>query len=321
MKAITQDTYGQADVLQFKDIDMPVAGPDEVLIRIRAAAIDAGTWHLMTGEPYLLRLGFGLKRPKVPVRGREMAGTIEAAGANVTDFKPGDDVVGTATNGTFAEYVTATTARLAPKPASLSFEQAAAIPISGITAVQAVRDTAKIQAGQKVLVIGAAGGVGTYIVQLAKAFGAEVTGVCSTAKTELVQSIGADHVIDYTSQQIPAGRYDVVFDIAGNRKLTEVRRALTPKGMLVLVGGENGGIWLGGMERVLGATLLSPFVSHRLRNVLAIERRKDLEFLIGMIEDGKVKPVIGRTCGLAEVPGTIKDLQAGSARGKTVVII
>jgi NADPH:quinone reductase-like Zn-dependent oxidoreductase len=319
MKAITQDTYGSADVLQFKDIDMPVAGPDEVLVKVRAAAIDAGVWHLMTGEPYAVRLVFGLKRPKTPVRGRDMAGVVESVGANVKDFQPGDEVFGIA-EGTFAEYVVATQAKLLPKPPALSMEQAAAVPISGITALRAVRDTARVQRGDRVLVIGAAGGVGTYAVQMAKAFGAEVTGVCSTTKTELVRSIGADHVIDYTTEQIPAGRYDVIIDIAGNRKLSLLRRALTPKGMLVIVGGENAGNWLG-MRRTFAAFLLSPFVSHQLRAIIATERKKDLESIVELIEAGKLTPVIDRTCGLADVADAIKHVQAGNARGKTVITI
>jgi NADPH:quinone reductase-like Zn-dependent oxidoreductase len=319
MKAIAQDTYGSADVLQFKDIDMPVAGPDEVLVKVRAAAIDAGVWHLMTGEPYAVRLVFGLTRPKTPVRGRDMAGVVESVGANVKGFEPGDEVFGIA-EGTFAEYVVATPAKLLPKPTNLSMEQAAAVPISGITALRAVRDTARVQRGDKVLVIGAAGGVGTYAVQMAKAFGAEVTGVCSTTKTELVRSIGADHVIDYTTEQIPAGRYDVIIDIAGDRKLSLLRRALTPKGILVLVGSENSGNWLG-MRRVFAALLLSPFVSHQLRGLLATERKKDIESVVELIETGKVTPVIDRTCRLADVADAIRQLQAGSARGKVVVTI
>jgi NADPH:quinone reductase-like Zn-dependent oxidoreductase len=319
MKALTQDTYGPAGVLQFKDIDMPVAGPDEVLVKVHAAAIDAGVWHLMTGEPYAVRLAIGLKRPRTPVRGREMAGVVEAVGANVTEFGPGDEVFGIA-NGTFAEYVTARPAKLVAKPATMTFEQAAALPISGLTALQAIRDTARVQPGQKVLVIGAAGGVGTYAVQVAKAYGAEVTGVCSTTKTELVSSIGADHVIDYTTEQIPAGRYDVILDIAGNRKLSHLRKMLTAKGMLVIVGGEDGGRWLG-MNRTIGAILLSPFVTHRLRGVIAGERKKDIEFLRKLVQDGKITPVISRTCGLPEVADAIKDLQAGGARGKVVVTV
>jgi NADPH:quinone reductase-like Zn-dependent oxidoreductase len=319
MKAITQDRYGSADVLQFKDVDMPVAGPDEVLVKVRAAAIDAGVWHLMTGEPYAVRMVLGLKRPKTPVRGRDLAGVVESVGANVNDFQPGDEVFGIA-NGTFAEYVVAKPAKLLPKPSNLSLEQAAAVPISGITALQAVRDTAKVRPGQRVLVIGAAGGVGTYIVQIAKAYGAEVTGVCSTTKTELVRSIGADHVIDYTKEQIPAGRYDVIFDTAGNRKLSDLRRALTPKGMLALIGAENAGNWLG-MRRTFAAMLLSPFVSQQLRGVMSVERKKYIEAVAELIEAGKVTPVIDRTCALADVADAIKSLQAGHARGKTVVTV
>lgn len=247
MKAIVQDMYGSPDVLQLREIDTPVAGEDEVLVRVHAAGVDQGVWHLMAGLPYLMRIaGFGLRAPKNPVRGYDVAGRVEAVGKNVTRFQSGEEVFGTC-RGSFAEYACARADRLAPKPSNLTFEQAAAVPISGYAALQAVRDQGKVRPGQRVLIIGAGGGVGTFAVQLAKAFGAEVTGVCSTTKVELVRSIGADRVIDYTREDFADGRsrYDVILDIAGNRSLSHLRRALAPEGTLVIVGGEGGGRWLG----------------------------------------------------------------------------
>ncbi|MET0233190.1 MAG: NAD(P)-dependent alcohol dehydrogenase [Kibdelosporangium sp.] len=319
MKAITQDTYGSADVLEYKDIDKPVAGPDEVLVRIHAAAVDAGVWHLMTGMPYAVRLAIGLRSPRTKVRGRELSGTVEQVGANVTEFEPGDEVFGIA-DGSFAEYATAKPRKLARKPANISLRQAAALSISCATALRAIRDTGKVQPGQQVLIIGAAGGVGTFAVQIAKAYGAEVTGVCSTTKTELVRSLGADHVIDYTREPIPAGRYDVVIDIAGNRKVSLLRRTLAARGTLVFVGGENGGRWTG-MSRSFGGLLLSPFVAHTLRSLIATERKEDLEAIRDLVESGKITPAIDRTCPLAAAPEAIRHLQAGNARGKIVVTV
>jgi len=323
MKAIVQDRYGSADVLQFKDIDKPVPGADDVLIRVHAAGLDPSVWHIMTGEPYLVRLmGFGLRAPKVKVSGSDVAGRVEAVGTNVTEFQPGDEVFGTAA-GSFAEYARARAGKLAPKPANLTFEQAAAVPISAITALQALRDKGRVKPGQQVLVIGAGGGVGTYAVQLAKAFGAEVTGVCSTSKVDLVRSIGADHVIDYTRDDIVDGahRYDLILDTAGNRSLSHVRRALAPKGTLVLVGGEGGGRWTGGVEHLLGALMLSPFIGQKLRGLYSRERREDLEALKALIEDGKVTPVIDRTYQLSEAPAAIREWAKGHARGKVVITV
>jgi len=323
MKAIVQDRYGSADVLQFKDIDKPVPGADDILIRVHAAGLDPSVWHIMTGEPYLVRLmGFGLRAPKVNVSGSDVAGRVEAVGTNVTEFQPGDEVFGTAA-GSFAEYARARAGKLAPKPANLTFEQAAAVPISAITALQALRDKGRVKPGQQVLVIGAGGGVGTYAVQLAKAFGAEVTGVCSTSKVDLVRSIGADHVIDYTRDDIVDGahRYDLILDTAGNRSLSHVRRALAPKGTLVLVGGEGGGRWTGGVEHLLGALMLSPFIGQKLRGLYSRERREDLEALKALIEDGKVTPVIDRTYQLSEAPAAIREWAKGHARGKVVITV
>jgi NADPH:quinone reductase-like Zn-dependent oxidoreductase len=323
MKAIVQDTYGPPDVLQLREIDMPTIGGDEVLVRVHAAGVDQGVWHLMAGLPYLIRIaGFGLRAPKNPVRGYDVAGRVEAVGENVTRFQPGDEVFGTC-RGSFAEYASAQDDRLAPKPANLSFEQAAAVPISGYAALQAVRDQGKVRPGQRVLIIGAGGGVGTFAVQLAKAYGAEVTGVSSTSKTDLVRSIGADHVIDYTREDFADGRnrYDVILDIAGNRSLSHLRRALAPEGTLVIVGGEGGGRWLGGNDRQLRAQVLSPFVRQKLGTFISKERKEDLEELRELLEAGKVIPVLDRTFALSEVPEAIRYLRDGRAQGKVVITV
>jgi NADPH:quinone reductase-like Zn-dependent oxidoreductase len=324
MKAIVQDRYGSADVLELGDVDMPVPKDDEVLLRVHAAGVDPGVWHLMTGMPYLLRLfGYGLRRPKVRVRGRDVAGRVEAVGKDVTGFRPGDEVFGIC-EGSFAEYACARADKLVPKPANLSFEQAAVVPISALTALHGVRDTGRVRPGQRVVVIGAAGGVGSFAVQLAKAFGAEVTGVCSTTKTDLVRSIGAEHVIDYTREDFADGtrHWDLVLDTAGNRPLSQLQRALTPKGTLVLVGGEGGGRWLGGFERQLfWAPVRSLFVGQRLRSLVSKERKDDLRTLRELIEAGKVTPVIDRTYPLAEAPEAIRYLAQGHPRGKVAVTV
>jgi NADPH:quinone reductase-like Zn-dependent oxidoreductase len=325
MKSIVQDRYGAApeDVLRLAEIDKPVAGPGEVLVRVRAASVDRGTWHVMSGLPYPIRLaGFGLRRPKGPNPGRSLAGTVEAVGAAVTGFKPGDEVYGIR-GGSFAEYASVSTGKLALKPANLSFEEAAAVPISGPTALQAVRDRARIQPGQRVLITGASGGVGTFAVQLAKAYGAEVTGVSSAAKVDAVRALGADHVIDYTREDFADGRhrYDVILDIGGNRRLSDLRRALTPRGRLVIVGGETDGRLLGGADRQMRASLLSPFVSQRLGTFVASENAADLVALRELIESGKVAPAIDRTYPLGEVAAAIRHLIDGKARGKLVITV
>jgi NADPH:quinone reductase-like Zn-dependent oxidoreductase len=325
IKAIVQDAYGSADVLKLREIDKPEPNDGEVLLRVHAAGVDPGVWHLMTGRPYLVRaMGFGLRAPKVRVRGRDVAGVVESIGGNVTRFKVGDEVFGTA-EGSFAEYVCAREDRLAPKPANLSFEQAAAVPISGLTALQGLRDAGKIEAGRKVLIIGAAGGVGSFAVQIAKAFGAEVTGVCSTNKIDLVRSLGATNVIDYTREDFADGsrRYDVILDTAGNRSLTQLRRALAAKGTLVIVGGEGGGgRWLGGFDRqIFRAPLLSIFVGQTLRPLVSTESVKDLLALKELIEARKVAPVIDRTYPLSQAPDAIRYLAEGHARGKIVVTV
>ena len=325
MQAIVQDTYGSPEVLRLGEIDKPVAGDKEVLVRVHAAGVDQGVWHEMAGQPYVMRvMGFGLRAPKIRVRGNDVAGTVEAVGSNVTGFRPGDEVFGAcegASTGSFAQYACARADRLAPKPASLTFEQAAAVPVSGCTALKAVRDTAEVRAGQRVLIIGAGGGVGSFAVQLAKASDAEVTGVCSAAKTDLVRSIGADHVIDYTREDFADGRrrYDVIIDMAGNRPLSALRRALTTRGTLVIVGGEAAGKWFMGLDRQLRALLLSPLVGQRLRSFVSLVRKEDLRALASLVEAGKVIPAIGRTYPLSDTPEAIRDLRAGRARGKLVI--
>jgi NADPH:quinone reductase-like Zn-dependent oxidoreductase len=325
MQSIVQDEYGTApeDVLRLAEIPWPVTADDEILVRVAAASVDRGTWHVMAGLPYPIRLaGFGLRRPKGPNPGRSVAGTVESAGKDVTEFAPGDEVYGICA-GSFAQYARARASKLAPKPANLSFEQAAAVPVSALTALQGVRDQGKVQAGQNVLIIGASGGVGTFAVQIAKAFGAEVTGVCSTAKTDLVRSIGADHVIDYTREDLANGqhRYDVIIDIGGNRPLSHLRRALTPRGRLVIVGGETGGRWLDGTDRLLRAYLLSPLVSQKLGGFITSENSADLRVLKDLIESGKITPAIDQTYPLSQTPAAIWHVQEGRARGKIVITI
>ncbi|WP_214371342.1 NAD(P)-dependent alcohol dehydrogenase [Pseudonocardia sp. H11422] len=325
MKAIVQAEYGDdaETVLRIAEIGRPEAGDNEVLLRVHAAGVDRGVWHIMTGLPYPLRLmGYGVRAPKDPVRGREVAGVVEAVGHDVTTLRAGDEVFGIG-EGCFAEYATAKADKLAPKPKNLTFVQAAAVAVSALTALQAVRDGGKVQPGQKVLIVGASGGVGTFAVQIAKAFGAEVTGVCSTTKVDLVRSLGADHVVDYTLDDIAdtGQRYDVILDTGGNRSLTRLRRALTPRGTLVIVGGETGGRWLGGIDRLLRALVLSPFVGQKLAPLTASENGQDLSVLAELIESGAVTPAIDRTYPLNEVPKAIRYLEEGHARGKVVITL
>ena len=322
MKAIIRDAYGSVDVLRLADIDQSVAGDADVLVRVHAAGVDQGVWHLMTGTPYVMRLaGFGIRAPKNPLLGYDVAGRVEAVGAQVTEFQTGQEVFGTC-RGSFAEYAVARPDRILSKPDNVSFEQAAAVPISGYAALQAVRQHGGVRPGQRVLIIGAGGGVGTLAVQIAKAEGAEVTGVCSGSKTELVRSVGADHVIDYTREDFADGRnrYDVILDIAGNRSLSELRRALTQRGTLVIVGGEDAGNWLG-VRRQLRAAALSPFVRQKLGFFISKERRQDLEELRRLLEAGTIRPVVDRTFPLEEVPAAIRYLRDGHARGKVVITI
>ena len=323
MRAIVPDVYGSADALHLKEIDRPAVRDGRALIRVRAAGVDRGVWHFMTGQPYLVRVaGSGLRRPKHPVRGSELAGVVEQVGKDVTALRPGDEVMGTCV-GSFAEYALARTDRLARKPANLSFEQAAAVPISGCTALQALRDAGRVRAGQQVLVIGASGGVGTFAVQLAKAFGAQVTGVCRTDAMELVRSLGADHVVDYTREEIPGGdrRYDLVLDGAGNRPLPLQRRVLTPRGTVVFVGGEDGGRWTGGMGRPLRGFATSLVSQQKARMFLATAGEKDLQALTRMIDAGTVTPVIDRTYPLEQAADALRHLGDGHPRGKLVLTI
>ncbi|MEX0755027.1 MAG: NAD(P)-dependent alcohol dehydrogenase [Actinomycetota bacterium] len=323
MRAIVQDAYGPAGVLRLAEIDTPDIAANEVLLKVRAAGMDRGTWHSMTGQPYLMRImGFGFRRPKNPVLGLDVAGTVVAVGSEVTGFQAGDEVFGIS-RGSFAEYAAAREDKLAHKPAGLSFEQAAVVPISGGTAIQGLRDAGHIEAGQNVLIIGASGGVGTYAVQLAKALGAEVTGVCSTSKLDLVRSIGADHVINYTREDFADGdhRYDLILDIGGNSRLSRLRRALTPKGTLVIVGGEEGGKWTGGFGRQIRALVLSLFVGQRLTMLASKEHRTHTEAVSRFIEAGQVAPIINRTYPLAEVPDAMRHLEAGHVGGKIAITI
>ncbi len=323
MQAIVQDQYGSADVLRLGEVERPRVGERDVLVEVHAAGLDPGVWHLMSGRPYLVRLmGFGLRRPKDRVAGQDVAGRVAAVGAGVTRLRPGDAVFGTC-SGAFAEYARGREDTLAPKPANLTFEQAAVVPTSAATALQALRDVARVEAGQTVLVIGAGGGVGTFAVQIARAFGAEVTGVCSAAKTDLVRSIGARHAVDYAREDFAAGRqrYDVILDTAGNRSLSHLRRALAPAGTLVIIGGEQGGPWLGGVDRQLRASLLSPFVRQTLGSLFSTVVAADLDRLRELLEAGKVVPVIGRTCPLSGVPDAMRQLAAGHARGKIAISV
>jgi NADPH:quinone reductase-like Zn-dependent oxidoreductase len=326
MTSIVQDEYGSnpEDVLRVAVVARPPIADDEVLVRVRAASVDRGTWHVMSGLPYPIRFaGFGLRRPKGLNPGRALAGVVDAVGPDVTEFKAGDEVFGVCEGGAFAEYAAARSKKVAAKPANLSFEEAAAAPISALTALQAVRDKAHVTAGEKVLIIGASGGVGTFAVQIAKAFGAEVTGVCSTAKVDLALSIGADHVIDYTLDDFTNGedRYDVILDIGGNRRLSHLRRALTRSGTLVIVGGETDGRWLGGSDRQVRASLLSTLVRQKLVTFIASEKAEDLNAVRELIETGKVTPTIDRTYSLAEAAAAIRHVQDGHARGKVVISV
>jgi NADPH:quinone reductase-like Zn-dependent oxidoreductase len=323
MKAIVRDTYGSADVLELRDIDKPEIADDEVLVHVHAAGMDRGVWHVMTGLPYPIRLaGYGLRAPNNPVIGSDVAGVVEAVGKNVRRLQPGDEVFGIG-KGTFAEYAGAPQDKLVPKPENLTFEQAAVVAISGLPALQGLRDHGKVRPGQGVLVIGASGGVGTYAVQIAKALGAQVTGVCSTTKVEMVRSIGADHVIDYTREDFTEGdqRYDLILDIGGNSSLAHLRRALVPRGTLVITGGEGGGRWLGGTDRQIRALMLSPFVGQKLGTFISKENHEDMIVLKELIESGKVAPVIDRTYPLSQVPEAIRYLQEGHAQGKVVITV
>ena len=324
MKAIVYRNFGSPDVLRLEDIEKPVPNDDQLLVRVRAASVNPLDWHFMEGTPYLARLlAFGLLRPTVTRLGVDYAGTVESVGRNVTQFKPGDEVFGGRT-GAFAEYVRVLAdGDVVLKPANLTFEQAASIPIAAITALQGLRDKGKIQPGQSVLINGASGGVGTFAVQIAKSFGAEVTGVCSTRNLDMVRALGADHVIDYTKDDFTKGgqRYDLMLDNVGNRSLSECRRILKPKGKYVLIGGGglNDDRWVGPFVRLIKALLLSPFVSQDMGMMLAELNAKDLTILGDLMQAGKVTPVIDRTYRLSEAPEAIRYLEQGHARGKVVI--
>lgn len=320
MKAIVQHKYGSPEVLELEEIDKPVVKDDDVLVRVHAAAVNIGDWHLMRGVPYVVRMVVGLLKPKNSVPGMDIAGKVEAVGKNVKQLQPGDELFGWC-KGAFAEYARAGENNFVPKPAGLTFEQAAAVGVSASTALHALRDQGKVQPGQKVLIIGASGGVGTFAVQLAKSFGAEVTGVCSTRNVDLVRSIGADQVIDYTQEDFAHSgqRYDLILDISGNRSLSDCRRALTAQGTYVLVGGSVGR-WFG-LARSIKVLLWSPFVSRRLRTFISTNNKEDLVVLKELIEAGKVTPVIDRTYRLSETPEAIGYVGEGHARGKVVITV
>lgn len=320
MKAIVHNEYGNSDVMRFGDVDVPTPKANEVRVQVRAAGVDAGVWHLMTGKPYMIRLAIGLRRPRKPILGMDMAGVVESVGADVTEFKPGDEVFGTC-GGSFAEYAVTKPSKITAKPENLTYEQAAVIPTSASTALAALRDKGEVKAGQRVLVIGAGGGVGSYAVQLGKLFGADVTGLCSTSKVEFVRSLGADEVLDYTKDDFTRDEFDLILDIAGNRPLNHTRKALSKRGTLVVIGGDNGGKFLGGTEWMIKAPLLSLFTSHSVRGLIALGNKKDLEVLRDLAAAGKISPAIDRTYPLGEVPEAVAHAQAGRAKGKVAITI
>lgn len=323
MHAIVQHEYGTADVLQHAEVPLPSApGDDEVLLHVTAAGLDRGTWHLMAGEPLVVRPLFGMRRPRQPIPGFDVAGTVVAVGPGVTRLAVGDQVFGMA-KGSFAQYALAAEGKLVVKPPALGDTEAAVMGISGLTALQALRDGGDLQPGQHVLILGASGGVGTYAVQIAKALGAEVTGVCSSEKVDFVQSLGADHVLDYTATDPVDGvtRYDVIIDIGGNRRLSALRRALTPDGTLVIVGAENGGRWTGGVGRQFRATLLSPFVSQNLKMLFSSENADDLQVLADLAAEGKLRPAMDSVVPLLNTSDAMRRLVAGEVRGKIAISV
>ncbi|MCI0804702.1 MAG: NAD(P)-dependent alcohol dehydrogenase [Chloroflexi bacterium] len=321
MKAIVRYKYGTPDVLELKEVDKPVARDDELLVKVHAASVNAADWFGLTGLPYIVRPAFGTIRPRHKIPGQDLAGTVEATGRNVTQFKPGDEIFGES-HDTFAEYVCVPEKGMALKPAVLSFEEAAAVPLAALTALQGLRDIGKVQPGHSVLINGASGGVGTFAVQISKAFGAEVTGVCSTRNMEMVRSIGADHVIDYNKQDFTGTdkRYDVVFDLVGGPSLSACRSALNPGGILVMSAGGDGR-WIGPIGRILKAIVTGPFVKNKMKPFVASPNTADLDELRDLIEAGKLSPVIDRRFTLPEVPEAMRLQGEGHARGKTVIVI
>ncbi len=323
MKGIVYRCYGSPAVLRYEDIPRPTAADDEVLVRVHAASVNPLDWHYLEGTPYMVRMDAGFGKPQNPRLGVDFAGTVEAVGRKVTRFKPGDDVFG-GKFGAFAEYVAVREDRaIALKPGNVTFEQAAAVPIAALTALQALRDKGHIRAGQKVLVNGASGGVGTFAVQIAKSFGAEVTGVCSTRNVELVRSIGADHVIDYTREDFTTGtqHYDLIVDIVGTHSLLEYKRVLNPKGTLVMIGSTTPGYWFGWLKDPIQALVLSPFMSQRFSMILTDLNKEDLTAMGTLMQSGKVRSVIDRRYKLSETPDALRYLEAGHARGKVVVTV
>jgi len=320
MKAIIYTEYGSADVLKLQDIDQPAVGDDDVLVRIRAASVNPYDWHFMRGEPYVMRLMFGLRAPKTHGMGADLAGHVEAVGKDVSGLREGDAVFGLS-HGTFAEYVCAKADALATKPTNLTFEEAATMPMAGLTALQGLRDEGQLQPGQRVLIVGASGGVGIFAVQIAKNMGAHVTAVCSERNADFVRGLGADDVVDYTKDDFTetATKYDLIFQLAGEESASQCRRALTPRGTLVLSSGDSDGHWIGPITRILGAKALSPFVSQRLRILDTKRKRDDLLEVARLVETGKVKLVIDRVLPLREVPQAVADVEKGHTRGKVAI--
>jgi NADPH:quinone reductase-like Zn-dependent oxidoreductase len=326
MKAVVYTNYGSPDVLEIRDVKKPAPNDDQVLVKVRAASLNPLDWHYMEGTPYIMRaMGTGLRKPKSPRLGVDLAGQVEAVGKNVTEFKPGDDVFGTGHGAAFAEYVCAGKTKLVLKPGNITFEQAAAVPIAALTALQGLRDKGHVQPGQKVLINGASGGVGTFAVQIAKSFGADVTGVCSTRNLEMVRSLGADHVIDYTKEDFTKGaqRYDVILDNVGTQPLSGFRHALKPKGICVMIGGggPNDGGLIGPMARPIKTMLMSPFISQKMGMMLAEIRQDDLTKMSELMQAGKVTPVIDQTYPLSQIREAMKYLEAGHARGKVILTV
>jgi NADPH:quinone reductase-like Zn-dependent oxidoreductase len=326
MKAVVYTDYGTPDVLQIRDIKKPVPNDDQVLVRVRAASVNPYDWHFIRGTPYVMRLMMaGIRKPKDPRLGVDYAGTVEAVGKNVTQFKPGDEVFGNK-SGAFAEYLCARADRaIVLKPPNLTFEQAASVPVAALTALQGLRDKGHVQPGQKVLINGASGGVGTFAVQIAKSFGADVTGVCSGRNVDLVRSLGADHVIDYTKEDFSKGdeRYDVILDNVGTQPLSGFRRVLKPNGICVMIGGggPNEGKWVGPMARPIKALLMSPFISQKIGMMMAEGNKDDLTILADLMQSGKVTPVIDRTYPLSEIREAVRYVETGRARGKVIITI
>jgi NADPH:quinone reductase-like Zn-dependent oxidoreductase len=322
VKAIVRERYGSYDAVRFRDVDPPDLGPRDVLVRARAAGVDRGVWHLLHGQPYLVRPAFGLRRPRQPVLGSDVAGVVEAVGAEVGRFRPGDEVLGIG-RGSWAELVACPEHKLVPRPTGLDDAEAAVLAISGLTALQAVRDRARVQPGQRVLVLGASGGVGTFAVQVARDAGAEVTGVCRTDKLDLVRGLGATEVLDHTREDATArtGRYDAILDIGGALPLARLRRALTPTGTLVLIGAEGGGRWIGTLDRPLRAVLWSPLLRQRLGALVSSEDQADLAALTTLVASGRVTPVVDRTFPLADAAAALRHLGDGHARGKLALTV